>query len=159
MTKNMQLLAIGGAGLAVATTLSLVVEDPGVMGGTAIVLIMSLSAALCGAAVPGVIRFDAKPIRAAGAAVFFVVPWVIPAAPVTATAQTTQPGAHEPASTPPAGTDPSGTGRRPPIRIPPPTTKPPERQPADQKPAVKKPAIARPRTIFDGLFSSNQSQK
>ena len=145
----MRSLAIGGVGLAAGTTLAIVFKDESDdIAGTAIMLILSLSAGLCGAAVPGVIKFNSKTIRASGATVFFILPWLMPYA---------RPDEHHDDPPPPAPGQPGGTGQPGAPKPPPPkpgtTFKPP---PLPTKTAAK-PSIGRPRTIFDGLFTKQSA--
>lgn len=171
MTKNMRFLAIGGVGLAIGTTLSLVFPDADGIAGTAIMLILCLSTAMCGAAVPGVLKFDSKAVRASGAAAFFVLPWLIPYGSGDAEADEPPPPDHAqpadagassplPTSTTGGGTRPPAPTDRPPAARPGTTFRPPA-LPASRQPVKPpaKPRISRPRTIFDGLFSSKPSQK
>ena len=131
MSQKSKLLLIGLCGLAVGTTLSIVFSDAAPLPGTAIMLILSISAGFCGASIPGMMRLDAKWIRATGAIAFAVLPWVVPAAPLDSDpAEAEAPPAAAP--TPgPAGTS-SKPATRPRIRVPPPT-------------------VTRPRTILDSV--------
>ena len=170
MSKNMRLLSIGGCGLALGTALALVFPGADGIAGTAMMLILCLSTALCGAAVPGFIKMESKLIRASGATVFFVLPWLLPYEDGHETAGDDQPqvaelpkDAEPPASpvTPPSGSPaaPAGATERPAAPKPGTTFKPPPVSPAKQpaKPAPK--PSGRPRTIFDGLFKQSAPTK
>lgn len=166
MSKNMQLLLIGGAGISVGTALSLVFPNAGVLPGTAMMLILCISAALCGASVPGVIQLNSKPIRATGAAVFFALPWLIQPSSLdddpddpqhTASATETGAGAAHPAPDPGAGAGartPNPAAPRPAGGRPRPGARPAD----DATKSPSKPALTRPRTIFDGLFSKSSAK-
>ena len=147
MAKNLKLLLYGGVGLAAGTTLALVFPQAEGVAGTALMLVLSLSAALCGAAVPGMIHFQSKSIRATGATVFFVLPWLIPPASfgteasgesTTESSETAQPP-EQPQSQPDR---PNVTVDAHRIRIPKPE---PESR------------VRRPRTVIDSLFAPKRT--
>jgi hypothetical protein len=164
VSKNMRLLVIGGCGLAVGTALALVFPEAGGIPGTAMMLILCMSAALCGASVPGFIRMESKLVRAGGATVFFVLPWLLPyeggdeavGDDPQDVAVLAPDAASPPKPAPGSPAAPAGGAERSAVRRPATTFKPPplpaEKQPAP-KPASK--PIGRPRTIFDGLFKQS----
>ena len=144
MTKDMRLLSIGLAGLAAGTALALKFDDADGIAGTALMLVLCMSTALCGSAIPGMLKFDSKAIRASGATVFFVLPWLLPyASPAPPAAGTPPAPESPPKDTPPP--PPPVAGTRPTIRI---------QKSTAAKTVAPKPAIGRPRTVFDGLFTS-----
>ena len=151
MSKNLKLLLFGAVGLVAGTTLALVFPQSEGVAGTALMLNLSLSAALCGAAVPGVVKFESKSIRATGATVFFVLPWLVPASSLTAASSPDEEflttNASEDDSSDENGSDSAdSTARvRPEIRIPSP------------QPAPERPKLRRPRTVFDSIVGPTRS--
>jgi len=144
VTKDMQLLSIGLVGLAVGTGLALLFPDVPPIAGTALMLILCTSTALCGSAIPGMLKFDSRAIRASGATVFFVLPWLLPYASPEPPADEKPPAPESP----PTGTTPAPPhtgGVRPGIHI---------EKTAATKTAAPKPAIVRPRTVLDSLLPS-----